>query len=230
MGPKRAGAEIAAKSAQEPKERAETASTSAQEPPNKQGRLGERNTEEQPAKEEDRPLPANGEEQPAKEEGPPPANGEEQPADNVEIKSETPVTEFEITPETIEWLRGDDPGQGPPHQLVRRAATTDVKPRAAVRVVGWDIRGWLVLSIEGKAPGDDGPPGVFDFVVAGKRLCLVQQRSPLTVFVNPDPQGMDEWEINGVRLKVGSPSVDEDAAPTEEQEDAGLGGANRRGG
>ena len=130
---------------------------------------------------------------------------------------------LEITPETIERLRGDDPGQGPPHQLVRRAATTDVKPRAAVRVVGWDIRGWLVPSIEGKAPGDDGPPGVFDFVVAGKRLCLVQQRSPLRVFVNPDPQGMDEWEINDVLVDVGPPSA-------EEQEDAGLGGANRRGG
>ena len=99
----------------------------------------------------------------------------------------------------------------------------------AVRVVGRDIRGWLVLSVKAKAPRD-GPPGVFDLMVAGKRLCLVQQRSPLTVFVNPDPQGMDEWEINGVRFEVGSPSVDEDAAPTEEQEDAGLGGANRRGG
>ena len=40
------------------------------------------------------------------------------------------LREFEITPETIEWLRGDDVNQGPPHHLVRRAATTDVAQEA----------------------------------------------------------------------------------------------------
>ena len=39
-----------------------------------------------------------------------------------------------------------------------------------------------------------------------KRLSLVQQLEPLTVYVKLDEKGMDVWEVNGLRVMVGTPA------------------------
>ena len=73
--------------------------------------------------------------------------------------------------------------------------------QSLIRSLGRDGNGWQVLQV---APGD----GIINVRIGGKNLELVQQpHSVLTVRVNPDPNGLDDW--NGIL--VGSPEVSSEA-------------------
>ena len=47
-----------------------------------------------------------------------------------------------------------------------------------------------------------------------KVLELVQQDVEMTVFVNPEPSGADEWVIRGEILQIGSPQPESSWGPT----------------
>ena len=73
--------------------------------------------------------------------------------------------------------------------------------QSLIRSLGRDGNGWQVLQV---APGY----GIINVRIGGKKLELVQQpHSVLTVRVNPDPNGLDDW--NGIL--VGSPEVSSEA-------------------
>ena len=80
-----------------------------------------------------------------------------------------------------------------------------------IQLVGQDHRGWKILHVAARAQETDLVVEMWVNVdVDGcghyKRLSILQQLEPLTVYVNPDYNGMDEWEINGKRLMVGTPA------------------------
>ena len=47
-----------------------------------------------------------------------------------------------------------------------------------------------------------------------KVLQLVQQEVEMTVNVNPDPSGADEWVIRGEIWEIGSPQLESSWGPT----------------
>ena len=47
-----------------------------------------------------------------------------------------------------------------------------------------------------------------------KVLELVQQDVEMTVFVNPEPSGADEWVIRGEIWEIGSPQLESSWGPT----------------
>ena len=72
---------------------------------------------------------------------------------------------------------------------------------------GRDDRGWLILCV---------PPGphleiIVTVVACGnplrrKKISIVRQASSLLkVYVNPEVEEMDDWEVEGVRIPVGTP-------------------------
>ena len=80
-------------------------------------------------------------------------------------------------------------------------------PEVLLSQQGRDDRGWLILCV---------PPGphleIIVTVVAcesplrTKKISMVRQpRALLKVYVNPEVEKMDEWEIEGVRISVGTP-------------------------
>ena len=80
-------------------------------------------------------------------------------------------------------------------------------PEVLLSQQGRDDRGWLILCV---------PPGphleIIVTVVAcesplrRKKISMVRQASSLLkVYVNPEVEKEDEWEIKGVRIPVGIP-------------------------
>ena len=71
---------------------------------------------------------------------------------------------------------------------------------------GRDDRGWLILCVP------PGPPLEIIVPVVGcerplrrKKISIVRQASELLkVYVNPEVEEMDDWEIEGVRIPVGT--------------------------
>ena len=72
------------------------------------------------------------------------------------------------------------------------------------RLVGHDSRGWAIIDV---AQSDETK--IFRVRVGGRAVELVSQPvGILRVYVNPSPDGMDEWQIpagTGPRMKVGTP-------------------------
>ena len=72
--------------------------------------------------------------------------------------------------------------------------------------VGQDDRDWQVfqLSPQVRVMGEEVTPGkTFTIRLQHKTVELVQQEEEMRVYVNPDPQGPDEWEVGGVRFEMG---------------------------
>ena len=64
-----------------------------------------------------------------------------------------------------------------------------------LRDLGRDDRGWRTVLVPARQPGADR--SIFMLTVYGKRIRLVQHEEDMRVFVNPDPNGQDEWAIRG---------------------------------
>ncbi len=77
---------------------------------------------------------------------------------------------------------------------------------AGVTMLGADARGWKIIQVEGHRPGE--PERIFKMKVGDKNLEIVQQEETMNVYVNPDPEGPDDWEKppgSGRILKVFNP-------------------------
>ena len=61
--------------------------------------------------------------------------------------------------------------------------------------LGRDPRGWRTVLVPARQPGADR--SIFVLTVSGKHIRLVQQDEDMRVFFNPDPNGQDEWVIQG---------------------------------
>ena len=70
-----------------------------------------------------------------------------------------------------------------------------------------DSRGWIVIDVPPKSPIEG--PIFLDKIISGKRLVLVrQEEDTMRVYVNPDRNGWDEWEVpvgSGKKLLIASP-------------------------
>ena len=55
---------------------------------------------------------------------------------------------------------------------------------------------------------------IFRVVMAEKVLELVQQEVEMTVYVNPEPSGADEWVIRGEVWEISSPQLESSFGPT----------------
>ena len=95
------------------------------------------------------------------------------------------------------------------------ADTTALAP--GLHYSGRDERGWHVFSVDAQLSEDgngDSPRKIFRVVLAEKVLELVQQEVEMTVFVNPEPSGADEWVIRGEIWEIGSPQLESSWGPT----------------
>ena len=88
---------------------------------------------------------------------------------------------------------------------------------AGLHYSGKDPRGWHVFSVDAQLSEDgngDSPRKSFRVVLAEKVLELVQQKVEMTVYVNPEPSGADEWVIRGEIWEIGSPQLESSWGPT----------------
>ena len=88
---------------------------------------------------------------------------------------------------------------------------------AGLHYLGKDPRGWHVFSVDAQLSEDgngDSPRKIFRVALPGKVLELVQQDVEMTVFVNPEPSGADEWVIRGEIWEIGSPQLESSWGPT----------------
>ena len=88
---------------------------------------------------------------------------------------------------------------------------------ASLHYLGKDPRGWHVFSVDAQLSEDgngDSPRKIFRVVLPEKVLQLVQQEVEMTVYVNPDPSGADEWVIRGEIWEIGSPQLESSWGPT----------------
>ena len=95
------------------------------------------------------------------------------------------------------------------------ADTTGLAP--GLHYLGQDERGWHVFSVDAQLSEDgngDSPRKIFRVALPGKVLELVQQDVQMTVYVNPEPSGADEWVIRGENLQIGSPQPESSWGPT----------------
>ena len=82
--------------------------------------------------------------------------------------------------------------------------------------MGRGHRKWHVFFVDAHPSGGangDSPP-IYRVVMAEKVLELVQQEVEMTVYVNPEPSGPDEWVIRGEVWKIASPQVESNFGPT----------------
>ena len=82
---------------------------------------------------------------------------------------------------------------------------------------GQDERGWHVFSVDAQLSEDgngDSPRKIIRVALPEKVLELVQQDVEMTVFVNPEPSGADEWVIRGEIWEIGSPQLESSWGPT----------------
>ena len=95
------------------------------------------------------------------------------------------------------------------------ADTTGLAP--GLHYLGQDERGWHVFSVDAQLSEDgngDSPRQIFRVALPGKVLELVQQDVQMTVYVNPEPSGADEWVIRGEIWEIGSPQLESSWGPT----------------
>ena len=95
------------------------------------------------------------------------------------------------------------------------ADTTALAP--GLHYLGKGERGWHVFSVDAQLSEDgngDSPRKIFRVVLPEKVLELVQQEVDMTVHVNPEPSGADEWVIRGEILQIGSPQPESSWGPT----------------
>ena len=95
------------------------------------------------------------------------------------------------------------------------ADTTGWAP--GLHYLGQDERGWHVFSVDAQLSVDgngDSPRKIFRVALPGKVLELVQQDVQMTVYVNPEPSGADEWVIGGEIWEIGSPQLESSWGPT----------------
>ena len=95
------------------------------------------------------------------------------------------------------------------------ADTTALAP--GLHYSGKDPRGWHVFSVDAQLSEDgngDSPRKIFRVALRGKVLELVQQDVQMTVYVNPEPSGADEWVIGGEIWEIGSPQLESSWGPT----------------
>ena len=88
---------------------------------------------------------------------------------------------------------------------------------ASLHYSGKDERGWHIFSVDAQLSEDgngDSPRKIFRVVLPEKVLELVQQEVEMTVYVNPEPSGADEWVIRGEILQIGSPQPESRWGPT----------------
>ena len=98
----------------------------------------------------------------------------------------------------------------------RHSADTTVLA-AGLHYLGKDPRGWHVFSVDAQLSEDgngDSPRKIFRVALPGKVLELVQQDVQMTVYVNPEPSGADEWVIRGEIWEIGSPQLESSWGPT----------------
>jgi len=96
-------------------------------------------------------------------------------------------------------------------EVMVKATTREQSP---LSVLPNDSRGWMVLEVA--AQQESRPKTMLKFKVhpdggQPKQLVLVFQRTKMRVYVNPDPLGLDEWEMppeSGQFTYVGSPGND----------------------
>ena len=95
------------------------------------------------------------------------------------------------------------------------ADTTGLAP--GLHYLGQDERGWHVFSVDAQLSEDgngDNPRNIFRVVMAEKVLELVQQEVEMTVYVNPEPSGADEWVIRGEVWEISSRQLESSFGPT----------------
>ena len=95
------------------------------------------------------------------------------------------------------------------------ADTTALAP--GLRYSGRGPRGWHVFIVDAQLSEDgngDNPRNIFRVVMAQKVLELVQQEVEMTVYVNPEPSGADEWVIRGEVWEISSPQLESSFGPT----------------
>ena len=95
------------------------------------------------------------------------------------------------------------------------ADTTALAP--GLHYSGKDPRGWHVFSVDAQLSEDgngDSPRKIFRVALPEKVLELVQQDVEMTVYVNPEPSGADEWVIRGEIWEIGSPQLESSWGPT----------------
>ena len=95
------------------------------------------------------------------------------------------------------------------------ADTTVLAP--GLLYLGKDERGWHVFSVDAQLSEDrngDSPRKIFRVALPGKVLELVQQDVQMTVYVNPEPSGADEWVFRGEIWEIGSPQLESSWGPT----------------
>ena len=96
-----------------------------------------------------------------------------------------------------------------PEKKLTRVVHSGANLAPTITKTGVDERGWKVLDI-----GASRRPCIFHVKIGAKHLKLVSQEQPMHVYVNPDTEGLDEWEIpagSGQVMCVGSP-LEETAA------------------
>ena len=90
------------------------------------------------------------------------------------------------------------------------ADTTALAP--GLHYSGKDPRGWHVFSVDAQLSEDGNV--IFRVALPEKVLELVQQEVEMTVYVNPEPSGADEWVIRGEIWEIGSPQLESSWGPT----------------
>ena len=88
---------------------------------------------------------------------------------------------------------------------------------AGLHYLGKDPRGWHAFSVDAQLSEDgngDSPRKIFRVALPGKVLELVQQDVQMTVYVNPEPSGADEWVIRGEVWEIGSSLLESSFGPT----------------
>ena len=90
------------------------------------------------------------------------------------------------------------------------ADTTGLPP--GLHYWGQDERGWHVFSVDAQLSEDGNV--IFRVALPEKVLELVQQDVEMTVYVNPEPSGADEWVIRGEIWEIGSPQLESSWGPT----------------
>ena len=101
--------------------------------------------------------------------------------------------------------------------MTARHSADTIALAAGLHCSGKDPRGWHVFSVDAQLSEDgngDSPRKIFRVVLPEKVLELVQQEVEMTVNVNPEPSGADEWVIRGEIWEIGSPQLESSWGPT----------------
>ena len=82
---------------------------------------------------------------------------------------------------------------------------------SCLHYLGRDEREWHVFLVDAQVSEDTR---ILRVKMAEKVLELVQQEVEMTVYVNPEPSGADEWVIRGEVWEISSPQLESSFGPT----------------